>query len=90
MSVLSPAKLGAGPEECPGPARFRACPLRRTVTGMVQIVKQQRGDAPDPGEMPSSIDVAGLIREVERYLAAVAVFRGMDCEPTWRSECLGA
>jgi hypothetical protein len=29
---------------------------------------------------------AGLIGEVERYLAAVAVFRAEDCEPQWQLE----
>ena len=27
-----------------------------------------------------------LVTEVQRYLAAVDVFRAVDCEPTWRSE----
>ena len=25
-----------------------------------------------------------LMREIERYLAAVALFRNLGCEPTWR------
>jgi hypothetical protein len=29
---------------------------------------------------------AGLIGEVERYLAAVAVFRAEGCEPHWQLE----
>jgi hypothetical protein len=32
------------------------------------------------------IESMDLIEEIERYLAAVAVFRAQDCEPTWRPE----
>jgi hypothetical protein len=34
----------------------------------------------------ASIDAKVLIQEVERYLAAVEVFRAEECEPTWRRE----
>ena len=27
-----------------------------------------------------------LFREIELYLAAIARYRQLDCEPTWRSE----
>ena len=27
-----------------------------------------------------------LLREIERYLAAVEVFRAVSCEPRWRAE----
>jgi hypothetical protein len=32
------------------------------------------------------IDVDDLLREIGRYLAAVEVFRSVDCEPSWRLE----
>jgi len=32
------------------------------------------------------IESRALIEEIERYLAAVAVFRAQDCAPTWRPE----
>ena len=32
------------------------------------------------------IESRALIEEIERYLAALAVFRAQDCEPTWRPE----
>ena len=31
-------------------------------------------------------DVDALIAEVERYLAAVEIFRAAGCEPRWRFE----
>lgn len=34
-------------------------------------------------DTPGSI--AGLIAEIQRYLEAVAFFRALECEPTWRS-----
>jgi hypothetical protein len=32
------------------------------------------------------IDIEALAEEVDRYLAAVDLFRAEDCEPTWRVE----
>jgi hypothetical protein len=32
------------------------------------------------------MDTSKLIREIERYLAAVALYRKLGCEPTWRRE----
>jgi hypothetical protein len=32
------------------------------------------------------IDIDDLLTEIGRYLAAVDVFRSVDCEPTWRPE----
>lgn len=32
------------------------------------------------------IDAKALVEEVGRYLAAVDLFRAVDCEPTWRPE----
>jgi hypothetical protein len=31
-------------------------------------------------------DVEALLEEVGRYLAAIDLFRAVDCEPTWRHE----
>jgi hypothetical protein len=33
-----------------------------------------------------AIDYEALIREIERYLAVVDLYRAEDCEPTWRPE----
>ncbi len=33
----------------------------------------------------SAIDIDILIEEINRYLAAVAVFREEGCEPQWRT-----
>lgn len=32
------------------------------------------------------IDIEALVEEVDRYLAAVDLFRAESCEPTWRPE----
>ena len=32
------------------------------------------------------IDIDDLLDEIGRYLAAVEVFRAVDCEPSWRPE----
>ena len=34
----------------------------------------------------SQRDVAQLLLEVERYLAAIEAFRSEGCEPAWQSE----
>jgi hypothetical protein len=36
--------------------------------------------------MNALFDIDELIREIERYLAAVDVFRNEGQEPSWRSE----
>jgi hypothetical protein len=35
---------------------------------------------------PLPTDNDALMEEIERYLAAVEVFRSCSCEPTWRPE----
>jgi len=32
------------------------------------------------------MDATGLLKEIERYLAAVALFRSLGYEPTWKSD----
>jgi hypothetical protein len=32
------------------------------------------------------IDSEALVEEIGRYLAAVDLFRALECEPTWRPE----
>lgn len=34
------------------------------------------------------MDATTLLKEIERYLAAVALFRALGCEPTWKNEWL--
>jgi hypothetical protein len=48
-----------------------------------------RGDGNVPIPVPR-VDTAGLIREIERYLAAVALYRELGCQPTWIRESPGA
>jgi hypothetical protein len=36
------------------------------------------------------LDPSALIREIERYLAAVALYRELGCQPTWIREWAGA
>ena len=38
------------------------------------------------GAMTYQIDIAALIEEIERYLAAVDAFRAAGCGPTWRPD----
>jgi hypothetical protein len=40
--------------------------------------------------MEDRIDIAALIDEIRRYLAAVEAFRAAGCEPTWRPDLAGA
>jgi hypothetical protein len=35
--------------------------------------------------MTYDIDIAALIEEIRRYLAAVDAFRAAGCEPTWHA-----
>ncbi|HKD34226.1 MAG TPA: hypothetical protein VKB73_12305 [Gaiellaceae bacterium] len=36
--------------------------------------------------MTDRTDIAALVEEIRRYLAAVDAFRALGCAPTWRSE----
>lgn len=36
--------------------------------------------------MTYEIDIAALIGEIQRYLAAVDAFRAAGCRPTWRTD----
>jgi hypothetical protein len=51
-------------------------------------VERNLRDADDHDAMGrlATIDAKLLIQEVERYLAAVEVFRAEECEPTWRHQ----
>jgi hypothetical protein len=42
----------------------------------------------DDMQVTLDIDLAALMREIARYLAAVDAFRAESCEPTWRPEPL--
>ena len=41
---------------------------------------------PSVGAMTYEIDIAALIEEIERYLAAVDAFRAAGCLPEWRPD----
>lgn len=40
----------------------------------------------NPAAMFEPMDAGKLIEEIDRYLAAVDLFRAEACEPTWRPE----
>jgi hypothetical protein len=40
----------------------------------------------NPAAMFAETDTAKLMEEIDRYLAAVDLFRAQGCEPTWRPE----
>jgi hypothetical protein len=40
----------------------------------------------EPASKPTTPDVAALLREIRRYLAAVDEFRRLGCEPRWRPD----
>lgn len=40
-------------------------------------------DVPTP---VSRVDPSALFREIERYLAAIALYRELGCQPTWHRE----
>jgi hypothetical protein len=40
--------------------------------------------------MTDRTNIAALIDEIERYLAAVEAFRAAGCEPTWRTDLRSA
>ena len=42
--------------------------------------------AVDPAAMVEHEDTGKLIEEIDRYLAAIDLFRAVGCEPTWRPE----
>jgi hypothetical protein len=44
------------------------------------------GDAATPAPR---LDTSALIGEIERYLAAVALYRELGCQPTWICEWAG-
>jgi hypothetical protein len=44
----------------------------------------QRPARPSVAAMTYDIDIAALIEEIRRYLAAVDAFRAAGCEPTWQ------
>jgi hypothetical protein len=40
--------------------------------------------------MLAQLDTRKLVEEIDRYLAAVELFRAEDCEPSWRPEAADA
>jgi hypothetical protein len=40
----------------------------------------------DAGLVGGGLEAAELLDEIERYLAAVDLFRALGCEPTWRGQ----
>ena len=60
----------------------RACP--ETRSGRARF--PQPCSVPSVGAMTYEIDIAALIEEIRRYLAAVDAFRAAGCLPTWRPD----
>jgi hypothetical protein len=73
-----PRHLGAQRLE---PAETRACPERGSRPARLMRLTH----LPSVGAMTYDIDIAALIEEIRRYLAAVDAFRAAGCEPTWQA-----
>ena len=76
--MAAPRQLGA---RRPESAETRAC-LERS-SGPTRLTRLTRG--PSVAAMTYEIDIAALIEEIRRYLAAVDAFRAAGCEPTWQA-----
>jgi hypothetical protein len=49
-------------------------------------VREERITAPlPPAAILAALNADRLIREIELYLRAVALFRRLGCEPTWKA-----
>lgn len=71
-----PRRTRAYPDAGSTSARCRRREARPSVDGM------ENGET----AKPSPVDVAQLLREIRRYLAAVDEFRRLGCGPRWRPE----
>jgi hypothetical protein len=76
--MAAPRHLGAQRLE---PAETRACPERGSRRARFLRLTRR----PSVGAMTYDIDIAALIEEIRRYLAAVDAFRAAGCEPTWHA-----
>jgi hypothetical protein len=65
-------------------------PLRRPGLARSQVQSlpgsTRFGPGLASGAMTYQIDIAALMEEIERYLAAVDAFRAAGCRPTWRTD----
>lgn len=64
----------------PRGAQTRACPEPGSRLARFQPLCRR----PSVEGMKNDIDIAALIEEIQRYLAAVDAFRHAGCEPTWQ------
>jgi hypothetical protein len=76
--MAAPRHLGA---QRPEPAETRACPEHGSRPARLLRLARR----PSVGAMTYDIDIAALIEEIRRYLAAVDAFRAAGCEPTWQA-----
>jgi hypothetical protein len=83
-------KLGANPEPTPRRARFPPSPPPPTVEAMndgrVSATATGRFGMATDQLRTVDLNVDELMREIERYLAAVELFRQEGHEPVWSSE----
>jgi len=70
-----PRRFGGYPDTDTEPARYRRRPHRPTVVGMAAMTTSE-----------TAAELEELLREIERYLAAVDEFRRQGREPRWRAE----
>jgi hypothetical protein len=73
----------------PGARRYRritAAPDTPAMSNRLAEMTRRDGDVPTVPRVDPSV----LIREIERYLAAVALYRELGCQPTWIREWAGA
>ena len=74
------SRIGAVPDLCPRCAPY---PRRFGRPSVVDMTKERTIE-------PSAHDLARLLGEIRRYLAAVDEFRRLGCEPRWRAEAVGS
>jgi hypothetical protein len=65
----------------PRGAETRACPEPGSRLARFQPPRRW----PSVEGMKNDSDIAALIEEIQRYLAAVDAFRAAGCEPTWQA-----
>jgi len=80
-------------ERCRAGSQIRAVP----GSGSWQAPYHPRSGRPSVAGMtnerpiePTARDLARLVGEIRRYLAAVEEFRRLGCEPRWRPEAVGS
>lgn len=74
---MAPHKVNCAPLRRPGLARSEV----PSLPGSARFAPRLASDA-----MTYEIDIAALVEEIQRYLAAVDAFRAAGCRPMWRTD----